>query len=264
METWYPKAKQLPITTQEFFATRIVPVVGIVNHVTAGSDSRDWLQHADNNSSVHFLIRMEGGAAVVYQFMSIARGAWANGRYSPPATTPGMPSWVKSLISRKININHATISIEHEKPVPFNNDMHPAMLDATIALQKWIREQVPTIPADREHIIGHFQIDNLQRAFCPGGAGGKGFPFTEIIAALQGTPPQPEPPPANQTAIQQYAAAHTYVGLPLWGAERAMILEDGREYQCLLYERALLHWRAGESVGEARIGWMYGECSGNL
>jgi N-acetylmuramoyl-L-alanine amidase CwlA len=83
------------------------------------------------------------------------------------------------------------------------------------------------------------------------------------LTTLKGTP-QPEPPPANQTAIQQYASTHAYVGLPLWGAERAMILEDGREYQCLLYERALLHWRSGEGVGEARIGFMWGECSNNL
>jgi Negative regulator of beta-lactamase expression len=261
-ETWYPAAKRLPITTKEYYKFRSSPIISICNHVTAGNDSRDWLQHADNQSSVHFLIRVESGAAVVYQFMPIEWGAWANGRVSNPNTTPSMPAWVKDMISRGININHATVSIEHEKPVPFNNDMHPAMLEATISLQRWLASTVPTIKVDREHIIGHYQIDNVNRAFCPGGAGGKGFPFAAIIAGVQTG--EPEPPPANQTAIQQYAAAHPYVGLPLWGAERAMILEDGREYQCLLYERALLHWRAGESVGEARIGWMWGDCSGNL
>jgi hypothetical protein len=137
------------------------------------------------------------------------------------------------------------------------------MIDATIALNKWLISVVPTIKADREHVIGHYQIDGINRPFCPGGPGGLLFPFDAVVAAMQGSP-QPEPPPANQTAIQQYAATHPYVGLPLWGAERAMILEDGNTYQTLLYERALLHWRSGESVGEARIGFMWGECSNNL
>lgn len=262
-ETWYPQAVRLPITTQEYFKVRAMKPVGIVDHVTAGADSRDWLQHADNQSSVHFLIRVENGKGVVYQFMPVEWGAWANGRYSNPDTTPGMPLWVKTLIRQGTNINHATVSIEHEKPVPFNNDMPQAMLDATIALHKWLAATVPSIQTDREHIIGHYQIDNVQRAFCPGGAGGKGFPFDAIIAALQGTP-EPQPPPSTRPAIEAYAEAHPYVGLPLWATERAVKLEDGREYQCRLYERALLHWRAGEAVGEARIGWMWGSATNNL
>lgn len=255
MSGWYPGATKLPITTQEFYKTRAVPLVSICDHVTAGSDSRDWLQNANNQSSVHFLIRMEGGAAVVYQFMSVEMGAWGNGRYS--SNNPYMPAWVKSQIARGININHATVSIEHEKPVPFNNDMPAPMLAASIKLHKWLIAEYPTIKPTRDFIIGHYQIDGVNRAFCPGGAGGKGFPFEEILAALQSAPQPPQPPPANQTAIQAYAASHSYVGLPLWSAEREMTLEDGRPYQVMLFERALLHWRPGEAVGEARIGAMW-------
>lgn len=255
MDGWYENAKRLPLTTQEFYAVRAVPLISIVDHVTAGTDSRDWLQHADNQSSVHFLIRVEGVKAVVYQFLSVNRGAWGNGRYS--SNNPYMPAWVKSLIARGININHATVSIEHEKPVPFNDDMHPLMLAESIKLHRWLIAEYPTIKPTREFVIGHYAIDGVNRAFCPGGPGGEGFPFEAILSALQGAPQPPQPPPTNQTAIQAYAATHGYVGLPLWGAERVMTLEDGRDYQCVLYERALLHWRAGEGVGEARIGAMW-------
>jgi hypothetical protein len=45
-------------------------------------------------------------------------------------------------------------------------------------------------------------------------------------------------------------------GFPL-EQETARILEDGNDYTTQLFERAMLHWRPGEPVGEARIGFMY-------
>lgn len=184
---WYPKAKRLPITTQEYFPVRQEAIAGICNHITDGTDSRDWLQHADNGSSVHFLIRDEGGVGVVYQFMPVQWAAWGNGRHSG-LNNPYMPGWVKSLITRNVNINHATVSIEHERDWPFTTPLAGPMLDASIELHRWLVEEYPTITRDRAHIIGHYQIDNVSRANCPGGPGGALFPFDTIIAAI--TTPQ--------------------------------------------------------------------------
>lgn len=180
---WYPNAKRLPITTAEYFGTRLVPLTSIVDHITDGDDSRDWLQHANNESSVHFLIREEAGRGVVYQFMPIQWAAWGNGRHSG-LNNPYMPAWVKSLITRKININHATVSIEHERKWPFTTPLAGPMLSESIALHKWLADTYPSIVRDRDHIIGHYQIDNVSRANCPGGPGGRLFPFDTIIAAM--------------------------------------------------------------------------------
>jgi hypothetical protein len=81
MDGWYPEAKQLFLTTGEFSA-RNMPILAVVDHVSAGKDSRHHGQHVNNQSSFHFLIRLEGGVAVIYQFMSVLVAAWANGRYS--------------------------------------------------------------------------------------------------------------------------------------------------------------------------------------
>jgi N-acetyl-anhydromuramyl-L-alanine amidase AmpD len=241
-ETWYPEAVRLPIATKEYFKQRAVPLISICNHITDGDDSRNWLQFADNQSSVNFLIRLEGGKAVVYEFMPVEWGAWGNGRYSE--NNPYMPQWIKAMIAQGININHATVSIEHEgKPsqLPFP----PAMIEASIKLQTWLADTFPTIKRDREHIVGHYQIDHVQRAFCPGGPGGKLFPFDAIVAALNA-------PSAAQshlfTETNQSVAADFYAywqangGLPTFGypirAEKDMTLPNGQTIRVQSFERA--------------------------
>jgi hypothetical protein len=105
-ETWYPAAKRLPITTREYWLKRGEPTIAIVEHITAGNDSRNHLQNVVNNSSTHFLIRDEAGKAVVYQFMPIEWGAWGNGvanvsRYSP--------QWVRDRIQAGKNMSRPTL-----------------------------------------------------------------------------------------------------------------------------------------------------------
>lgn len=281
---WYPKAKRLPITTDEY-STRITSLIAIIDHITDGDDSRDWLQHARNDSSVHFLIRGEGGVAVVYQFMSIFLAAWGNGRYSK--NNPFMPAWARDLVARGININHATVSIEHERDWPFSTVMDGPMLEASIDLHKWLDAEVPTIIADREHVAGHYQIDHILRAHCPGGPGGKLFPFDTIIRAMraqeaQNAPAVPTPIPVPLPAGALVTPFHRPIGSPFpaqhggaiadfWNGnpnrlrdygwpikdERKAILENGQEYTVQEYERVWLHWRPGEDVGVARLGVMY-------
>lgn len=189
-ETWYPRATRLSITTSEAWVPRQSLLESIVDHITDGNDSRDYLQHADNGSSVHFLIREENGVGVVYQFMPVEWAAWGNGRWSE--NNPYMPQWIKTLLPKlrtgEDNINHHTVSIEHERKWPFTTPLPPALKEASIDLHRWLCNAFPTITIDRNHIIGHYQIDNVSRANCPGGPGGKLFPFDEIISRVQGAP----------------------------------------------------------------------------
>jgi hypothetical protein len=186
-ETWYPKAHRMPITTLEFFNPRAHDAISIVDHITDGEDSRWFLQNANNGSSVHFLIREENGVAVVYQFMPLEYAAWGNGIWSE--ANPYMPAWIRALLpdlrANKDNINHYTISIEHERKWPFVTTLPLTMKAATIELQTWLCKAVPTIVVDRDHLIGHYQIDHIRKANCPGGKGGGLFPFNDIIAAIR-------------------------------------------------------------------------------
>lgn len=247
METWYPKAVRKPITTGEFWKDRGEPITAIVEHITAGSDSRNHLQNVSNGSSTHFLIRDEGNAAVVYQFMPIEWAAWGNGIANLSAYSP---QWVVDRVHQGRNINLCTISVEHESPYPMPHPYTEAMIAATIELDKWLCDHVPTIKRDREHIIGHYQIDGVNRPFCPGGPGGKLFPFDRVVKALQGTS-EPE-------TFDTYAQKHPYLGVALDAAMTLRVLEDGKVWPTKLFERGLLHQEApGKPIYEARLGWMY-------
>jgi N-acetyl-anhydromuramyl-L-alanine amidase AmpD len=272
---WYPQAKRLPITTDEFTEPRGDVLTTICNHISDGTDSRGWLQNADNQSSVHFLIRLENGKGVVYQFMSVNRAAWGNGRHSG-TSNPYMPAWLKAYITRGGNPNNCTVSIEHERKWPFTTTLPDPMLKASIELHKWLTATYPTIIVDRDHVIGHYQIDHVQRAHCPGGPGGKLFPFDTIIAALKPVQPQPRPTVPTPTpnpdayielngfylggAIRRYWEEHGGVGvfgLPLENEQFGVTLEDGRPYTVQLFEYEMLAWRIGEQVRKVRLGAMY-------
>jgi N-acetyl-anhydromuramyl-L-alanine amidase AmpD len=180
---WYPKAIKLPISTAEYWTQRTQPILGICAHVTDGYDSRNLLQNANNGSSVHFLVRDEDGVGVVYQFMPVEWAAWGNGPVSP--NNPYTPAWLQELIDQGVNPNMCTVSIEHERKWPFTTMPSEPMTQATIELQNWLCDNYPTIKRDRDHVIGHYQIDALTRANCPGGPGGLLFPFDRIVAVLQ-------------------------------------------------------------------------------
>lgn len=259
-ETWYPGAIKLLITTGEFNVPRGVPLEGIVDHISDGTDSRNHGQNVANNSSFHFLIRIENGKAVIYQFMPVEWAAWGNGRFSN--NNPNMPAWVKALITRNVSINHATVSIEHERKWPFTTTLPPLMLEASIKLHKWLAATFPTIKVDRDHIIGHYQIDHIDRAHCPGGVGGKLFPFDTIIQAMQGTP---TPPLAPKPAIQAYWEANGGVpvfGNPITGEKQEWI--GGQQYTVQYFERARLEYQPGREVTRGLIGVELLRCRGEL
>lgn len=286
---WCPFAEKLPISTREYSEVRIVPLISVVEHITDGDDSRGWLQHADNQSSVHFLIReeMRNGVlvGVIYQFMPITWAAWGNGRTSP--NNPFMPSWAKAYVARGININHATVSVEHERNWPFSTMMDGPMLEASLRLHKWLASVAPTIKRNREYIIGHFQIDHITRAHCPGGVGGALFPFDQIIQAMQ-SPGLPAPVVTPAAPKITPTPFHRPVGNPFdtqiggaiadfWMARGSLeifgwpitdelneVLEDRQEYKLQRFEKTWLHWRADQGVKVANLGLKYNDLERQL
>lgn len=259
-ETWYSKAVRLPITTKEYYKQRSVPVVSEVKHITAGTDSRSWLQNANNGASVHLLIRVENGVAVVYQFMPIEWAAWGNGRFS--RNNPFSPKWIRDYVNSQPNTDEgnkrvsqfllsSTISVEHEGVTPTAALYTGPMLEASIELSKWLADTVPTIVRDREHIIGHYQIDHLQRPFCPGGTGGALFPFARIVQALN---PIPAPSPTHRHFPETgywvgggFLIEYDKYGLGVMGYPISMEYTDG-DFVRQDFENVRLRWKAGEPV----------------
>jgi N-acetyl-anhydromuramyl-L-alanine amidase AmpD len=181
---WYPNAERRDITTGEFWERGQHKPLAIVDHITDGNDSLSFLQNTANDSSVHFLIGRRGQ---VYQFIDTDRAAWANGICDFNRLSDQSPAWLKQwcqdnssvracgsdtrVINRPGSVNMVTISIEHEAKISQHlggfNGFTDSQIEASIELHKWLIATHPTLRPDRDHIIGHYQIDCIERASAP-------------------------------------------------------------------------------------------------
>lgn len=270
--TWCPFAVKRPITTGEFWANPGEPKLAICEHITAGNDSRSFLQNTSNQSSTHFLIGIYDGKpdAIIYQFAPLEFAMWGNG-ITGNLDNPDMPKWVHDRIVAGRNMNLCTISVEHESPYPMPHPFDERILAASEKLNKWIKSVQPSVKS----ILGHFMIDNVRRPFCPGGPHGKDFPFARMEAAISNVPPVPTPPPTppptpdTRTAIERY---HDETGgfgeygfaLEVDGVERikerTLQLPDvaGAPFQCGFYQKGVIVWRADLGASRYNSGaWLF-------
>lgn len=155
--------------------------IAIVNHITEGSvqSARNWFKNPASQVSSHFIVAKDG---TVYYMVPITETTWCNGGIEYPADK-------QTKVIRdnpRINPNYYTVSIEHEGVwSERKGGLTEPQLKATIELHKWIISEVKkaygvTIPADRDHILGHMDISPRSRPNCPG----QNFPFDAIIRAL--------------------------------------------------------------------------------
>lgn len=136
----------------------------IVIHISQGTlfGMYSWFNNSASKSSSHFGVGKNGE---VDQFVNTDDTAWHAGGISSP-------HW--SLLKPGVNPNLYTIGIEHEG---FTGQVwSDAMYNATAELIGNLCRQYG-IPLDRNHIIGHCQIDSTSRAQCPG----TGVNFDKLI-----------------------------------------------------------------------------------
>lgn len=159
----------------------------IVSHITEGSyaGAVSWLCNPKSGASAHFVVSKKGE---ITQLVDIREAAWCNGTSTDPKKNNHYSkSSLKIVRDRKTNANYYTISIEHEG---FYKDgygaLTPEQLEATIWLHRYIIDEVKKIygieiPIDREHIVGHYQIDPIRKPNCPG----KAFQWDKLIEGLK-------------------------------------------------------------------------------
>ncbi len=126
----------------------------IVIHISTGSlaSMTSWFQNPASQVSAHYGVGKDG---TVLQYVEESKASWANGRVLNPTF---------KLLKPNVNPNQYTISIENEG----DNLLYAPekQLDTLAALIKEIATRY-NIPIDRDHIIGHYQVDGVNKPYCP-------------------------------------------------------------------------------------------------
>jgi hypothetical protein len=149
----------------------------------AGTDA--WFTNQESGASSHFGIGKDG---TIHQYVALEDAAWANGKMQTPDMS--IP-WVKDCYEHGVNPNLCTVSIEYEGAHSGPPDWAPteAQYQAGLALTRWLCEQLGITP-DPHTIVGHFQIDSVDRPYCPGPK----FPFSRMLSDLRPAPSIPSIP----------------------------------------------------------------------
>lgn len=157
----------------------------LVCHQTGGTSVEDalkWYLNPAAQCSPNDVIDTNGD---IYHLVSYDNAAYCNGtQTTKPAEKLYYKNATSKLVkSRKANANFFTYSIEFVHCA--KGDITEAQVQAAIWLLK--NRIIPhaklkgvDFQADRDHIIGHCEIDPAGRSFCPG----KNFPYDRIIAGV--------------------------------------------------------------------------------
>lgn len=151
----------------------------IVLHVTgpgsmAGMAS--WFKNPASQVSAHFGIGKNGE---LHQYVPLEAAAWHAGILNRPDTSnPTIAGWLAS----GLNPNRCTVGIELLLGGPAEPLVeYPAMASTLDSLLLWLRDTTG-IPLDATHVIGHYQIDAVNRATDPRCC----LSIADVLAAIAG------------------------------------------------------------------------------
>jgi len=147
-------------------------IIAIVNHITAGKfpGCQSWLCNPTSSASTHYIVNRAGE---IIQLVADSNAAWHAGGVNKP-------NW---SLYNGVNPNRYTIGIEHEGYTGAGGDgnLTEAQYQATLWLHRQLIEK-HGIPVDRDHIIGHYRINSVNRPNCPGPK----FPWDRLFEDLRG------------------------------------------------------------------------------
>lgn len=144
-------------------------IIAIVNHITDGRmpGCLSWMRNPAAKASSHYLVTRIGE---VYQLVKDEYAAWHAG-------VANKPNWV---FYDGTNPNYYTIGIEHEALA--GEGLTEAQYQATLELHKMLIKK-HNLTIDKNHIIGHCNIDTVNRPNCPGAK----FPWDRLFGDLIGS-----------------------------------------------------------------------------
>lgn len=175
-------------------------------HVAEGSEAgvTSWFHNPASQASTHYLVCKDGR---VIQYVDEADMPYANGVVNKPNLANPV---VADLVKSGVNINCQTISIETEG---YTAEYRSADSPLGRALAELTRDVMLRhgIPLTDDHILGHNEIDSVNRGRCPGN-----LDWAGLLAAVKGggdAPPvgggEVREPQADSAAVYVNARGET-------------------------------------------------------
>ena len=210
---WCPFAVKRPIISDNFSRGRAgQQVKAVVLHIAAGPLSSVFsaFNSTARKVSAHFCVGKDG---TLEQYVSVNDTAYGNGlawkdgqwyKTRDDGTSVFIkPTWQDIL--PRINPNAYTVSVEHEGQP--NDEWTDAMYDANNRLLLWLAEQFALTYIPHHTLIGHCEIDPIDKANCPG----PNVEYDRIatdLAALSAARKLTWMPINDQAALYQFAQAN--------------------------------------------------------
>lgn len=187
------------------------PALYICEHIMEGSLSScdNWFSNPNAQASANYGIGSDGEIHVyVDPTASSPYWAWANGVQNNPDASARAIIAKGTALYGSVSPNVYCVSIEH---AGYTGDPIPAAeWNASMQLTAWLCETFNVDPShggSTDTILGHYQIDAVNRAACPGFTTAQ---WSEFIAGVRAwlAPAPPNPGPVEPTIEQarQYAA----------------------------------------------------------
>lgn len=202
---WCPFAVKRPISADNFSVGRQgQSVKAVVLHVVAGHMANVFnvFNGQARPVSAHFCVGKDGR---IEQYVSIDDTAYGNGlawvdshwaknrgTQQDPKWIPVVPTW-QDLIPG-VNPNAYTISIEHDGD--YQDEWTPEMYEANNRLLQWLAQQTDLTYVPHRTLIGHCEIDTVDKVNCPG----PHVNYEQIAADANAVIPSPEKDAAVQAA----------------------------------------------------------------
>lgn len=227
----------------------------VVWHISEGSEESgvSWLTNPASNASSNYLI---GRTGTIHELVNPEAGqqgaAWANGDVQhPDLSNPLIAAWVRD----RINPNRRTISIELAGFTSRGNagSLMIAQADALMRLTAWLCDRFGIAP-DRDHILGHYQLNAVTRPDCPGFAPAEWAAWLRRVAALVAPPPAGgdagtsvvwgiDATGVAELTIRFGGRAAVILGVDLADVGISIVGEDGRMYDRSIQAGAWGPWR---------------------
>lgn len=168
------------------------PIEAIVLHVTGPGTCpgmRSWFNNPASQVSAHFGVCKDGK---VEGYVEVGDVAWHAGIVNrPDLSNPLIASWVATGINP--NLRHVGIELLLAGPAEPLSE-YPQMKASLFALLRWLSQELG-IPLDRTHVIGHYQIDGVNRQTDPRCC----LDIDALLFEMTGGAPSTLPPPTGMT-----------------------------------------------------------------